>query len=56
MDVLATSIDEMLAGSDILQAFVCGFATRELAEQQALQRAGLTVDEWGGPPLPTSIH
>jgi AcrR family transcriptional regulator len=46
MDDLEISIDEKLIASEILQAFARGFATRELAEQQALQRGGLTADEW----------
>jgi hypothetical protein len=35
----------MLACNEILQAFVRGFLTRELAEQQALQRAGTDTAE-----------
>jgi len=46
MDDLGLSIDEMLVASEILHSFVRGFAARELAEQQALQRAGLDADEW----------
>ena len=46
LDDLDISIDEMLIASEILQAFVRGFATRELAEQQALQRAGVTAEAW----------
>jgi AcrR family transcriptional regulator len=47
MDGLGLSVDDLLIASEILQAFVRGFAARELAEQQALQRAGLTAEEWG---------
>ncbi|GAA0459169.1 TetR family transcriptional regulator [Paractinoplanes deccanensis] len=47
LDDLGLTIDEMLIASEIVQAFVRGFATRELAEQQALQRAGLDAEEWG---------
>jgi len=46
MDNLGISIDEMLIASEILQAFVRGLTTRELAEQQALRRGGPTADEW----------
>ena len=46
MDNLGLTIDEMLVANEILQSFVRGFATRELADQQALQRAGLDADEW----------
>jgi hypothetical protein len=45
MDNLAIGIDEMLIASEILQAFVRGLTTRELAEQQALKRGGLSTDE-----------
>jgi AcrR family transcriptional regulator len=45
MDNLAIGIDEMLIASEILQAFVRGLTTRELAEQQALQHGGLSTDE-----------
>jgi AcrR family transcriptional regulator len=47
MDDLGLTIDEMLIASEVLQAFVRGFALRELAEQQALRRTGLNADEWG---------
>jgi AcrR family transcriptional regulator len=47
MDDLGLTIDEMLIASEVLQAFVRGFALRELAEQRALQRAGLNAEEWG---------
>ncbi|GAA2486896.1 TetR family transcriptional regulator [Winogradskya humida] len=47
LDDLELTIDEMLVASEILHAFVRGFAIRELAEQQALQRAGLDDQEWG---------
>jgi AcrR family transcriptional regulator len=47
MDGLGLTLDEMLIASDVLQAFIRGFALRELAEQQALRRTGLTADEWG---------
>jgi len=47
MDDLGLSIDEMLIASEVLQAFVRGFALRELAEQQALRRSGLNAAEWG---------
>ncbi len=46
MDGLGLGIDEMLMAGEILQAFVRGYAIGELAEQQALQRAGLTRDQW----------
>lgn len=46
MDDLEISSDEMLIVSDTLLAFVRGFVTRELAEQQALQRAGITAAQW----------
>jgi AcrR family transcriptional regulator len=46
VDGLGLSIDEMLMAAEILQAFVRGFVIAELAEQQALQRAGLTMDQW----------
>ena len=46
VDGLGLSIDEMLVAGEILQAFVRGYVIAELAEQQALQRAGLTMDEW----------
>lgn len=41
------SIDDMLIAAETLHAFAFGFAARELAEQRALQRAGLTFDQWG---------
>lgn len=47
MDDRGLTIDEMLVANEILQSFVRGFTTRELAEQQALQRAGLDADAWG---------
>lgn len=47
MGELGLTVDEMLIASEVLQAFVRGFALRELAEQQALRRAGRTADEWG---------
>lgn len=47
MDGLGLTVDQMLIASEMLQAFVRGYAIRELAEQQALQRAGLDADEWG---------
>jgi AcrR family transcriptional regulator len=47
LDDRGLTIDEMLVASEILQAFVRGFAIRELAEQQALRRAGLDAHEWG---------
>jgi AcrR family transcriptional regulator len=46
VDGLGLSIDEMLVAGEILQAFVRGYVITELAEQQALQRAGLTTDQW----------
>jgi hypothetical protein len=46
MDDRGLTIDEMLVANEILQSFVRGFTTRELAEQQALQRAGLDADAW----------
>jgi AcrR family transcriptional regulator len=46
IDGLGLSIDEMLMANEILQAFVRGYAISELAEQQALQRAGLTRQQW----------
>ena len=42
IDGLGLSIDEMLMAGEILRAFVRGYTIGELAEQQALQRAGLT--------------
>ncbi|WP_212989659.1 TetR/AcrR family transcriptional regulator C-terminal domain-containing protein [Actinoplanes auranticolor] len=47
MDDRGLTIGEMLVANEILQSFVRGFTTRELAEQQALQRAGLDADAWG---------
>ena len=46
LDGLGLSIDEMLMAGEILRAFVRGYVIGELAEQQALQRAGLTMDQW----------
>jgi AcrR family transcriptional regulator len=46
VDGLGLSIDEMLMAGQIVQAFVRGYVIDELAETQALQRAGLTMDEW----------
>jgi AcrR family transcriptional regulator len=46
VDGLGLSIDEMLVAGEILQAFVRGYCIGELAEQQALQRADLTMDQW----------
>jgi AcrR family transcriptional regulator len=46
VDGLGLSIDEMLVAGEILQAFIRGFVIGELAEQQSLQRSGLTKDEW----------
>jgi AcrR family transcriptional regulator len=46
LDSLDLSIDHMLMASEILQAFVRGYVIGELAEQQSLQRAGLTKDQW----------
>jgi AcrR family transcriptional regulator len=46
IDGLGLSIDEMLMAGEILRAFVRGYVIGELAEQQALQRAGLTMDQW----------
>ena len=46
IDGLGLSIDEMLMAGEILRAFVRGYTIGELAEQQALQRAGLTMDQW----------
>ena len=46
MDDLAMSIDDKLIASEALHSFVRGFVTRELAEEQALQRAGITSAEW----------
>jgi AcrR family transcriptional regulator len=46
IDGLGLSIDDMLMASETLQAFVRGYAMSELAEQQALQRAGLTRQQW----------
>ena len=46
VDGLGLGIDEMLVAGEILQAFVRGYVIAELAEQQALQRAGLTMDQW----------
>ena len=46
VDGLGLTIDEMLVFGEILRAFVRGFAIGELAGQQALQRAGLTMDQW----------
>jgi AcrR family transcriptional regulator len=46
VDGLGLGIDEMLVAGEILQAFVRGYVITELAEQQALQRAGLTMDQW----------
>jgi AcrR family transcriptional regulator len=41
------SIDEMLIAAETLHAFAFGFAARQLADQRALKRAGLTFDQWG---------
>jgi AcrR family transcriptional regulator len=46
IDRLGLSIDEMLMAGEILRAFVRGYVIGEMAEQQALQRAGLTMDQW----------
>lgn len=46
LDGRGLSIDEMLVAGEILQAFVRGYVIGELAEQQALQRAGLSMDQW----------
>ncbi|MFD1538687.1 TetR/AcrR family transcriptional regulator [Nonomuraea guangzhouensis] len=46
VDGIGLRIDEMLMAGEILQAFVRGFVIGELAEQQALQRVGLSMDEW----------
>ena len=46
IDGLGLSIDEMLMANEILQAYVRGSAMSELAEQQALQRAGLSREQW----------
>jgi AcrR family transcriptional regulator len=46
LDGLGLSIDEMMMAGEILRAFVRGYVIGELAEQQALQRAGLTMDQW----------
>ena len=46
VDGLGLTIDEMLMAGEILQAFVRGYVIAELAEQQALQRAGLTMEQW----------
>lgn len=46
IDGLGLSIDEMLMAGEILRAFVRGYVIGEMAEQQALQRAGLTMDQW----------
>ncbi|GGF37830.1 TetR/AcrR family transcriptional regulator [Subtercola lobariae] len=47
MDALDLSIDDKLVTSEALHSFVRGFVTRELAEEQALQRGGLTAEAWG---------
>lgn len=39
---LDVGIDDMLIASEILQAFVRGFTSREVADEQALQRAGIS--------------
>jgi AcrR family transcriptional regulator len=46
LDPLLTTADEMLLISELLQAFVRGFATREVAEEQALKRGGISAEEW----------
>ncbi|MCP2341034.1 TetR/AcrR family transcriptional regulator [Actinomadura rupiterrae] len=46
MGDLGLDIDEILIANEILQAFVRGFAAREIAERQALQRAGLDAGDW----------
>ncbi|MEV6968024.1 TetR/AcrR family transcriptional regulator [Hamadaea sp. NPDC051192] len=46
MDGLGLTIDDMLVASEILQSFVRGLTTRELAEQQALRRVSLDADQW----------
>jgi AcrR family transcriptional regulator len=46
LDGLDLSIDEKFMTGEIIQAFVRGFVLAELAEQQTLQRTGLTADEW----------
>lgn len=46
IDGIGLSIDEMLMASEIVQAFVRGYVISELAEQQALQRVGLTRQQW----------
>jgi hypothetical protein len=45
MDDLGVGIDEMLVAGEILQAFVRGYTTRELAKQQGLRRSGRSADE-----------
>ena len=46
VDGLGLTIDEMLVAVEILRAFVRGYVIGELAEQQALQRAGLSMEQW----------
>jgi AcrR family transcriptional regulator len=40
------SIEDIFSANEILQAFVRGWVIGELAEEQALQRTGLSADEW----------
>ncbi len=59
MDGLDISIDDKLVASEILASFVRGFATRELAERQALLRAGIDAEEWAriiGPYITTLVE
>ena len=46
MGPLELGIDEMLTCSEMLQAFVRGFTTRELAQQQALKQPGTQAAQY----------
>lgn len=46
MDPLALGADDRLIASEVLISFVRGFVTRELAQQQGLQRSGMDADAW----------